>query len=105
MSNPTNHKLIRIPTALYDRLMKLQEEIDQARDRNGRAYSDIEYAEQGSRGTWIPLHEIITLGLDSWQNHRDRSNRKKRKQGCKHPRKETNQSVQNDTQTTTQSAK
>ncbi len=90
MSRPANHKLIRIPTALHDRLVRLQAEIDQARDRNGRAYPNITYAEQGSRGAWIPLHQIITLALDSWQRHRDRSNRTKRKQGCKHPRKETN---------------
>jgi hypothetical protein len=29
------------------------------------------------------------LALDSWQNHRDRSNNKKQKRGCKHPRQET----------------
>ena len=90
MSRPANHKLIRVPAAVYARLVKLQEEIDRARDRNGRAYPNITYAEQGSRGDWIPLHQIITLALDSWQDHRNRSNRKKRKQGCKHPRKETN---------------
>jgi len=105
MSNPANHKQIRIPTALYDRLVRLQEEIDHARDRNGRAYPNIKYAEQGSRGNWIPLHQIISLALDSWQDHRDRSNRKKGKQGCKHPQTETNQAVRNDTQTTTRFAK
>ena len=71
MSRPTNHKLIRIPVALYDRLVRLQGEIDRARDRNGRAYANITYAEQGSRGAWIPLHQIITLALDFWQDHRD----------------------------------
>ena len=90
MSNPENHKQIRIPVALYDRLVRLQDEIDQARDKNGRAYANIKYAEQGSRGTWIPPHEIIRFALDFWQDHRDRSNRKKRKRGCKHPHTETN---------------
>ena len=89
MSHPSNHKHIRIPAALYARLMQLQSEIDQARDKNGRAYTNIKYAEQGSRGAWIPIHQIITLALDSWQDHRDRSNRKKRKRGCLHPRQET----------------
>ena len=77
MSNAGNHRLIRVPASVYDRLAVIAREIDSARLANGRAYANVPQTEQGTRGEWTPLHAVITRALDEFQAHRNRSNRRR----------------------------
>jgi len=37
----------RVPTAVYDRLLRLSYDIDRQRERNGRVYANVPQTEQG----------------------------------------------------------
>jgi hypothetical protein len=69
--------MIRVPTDVYDRLLRLSADIDRQRLRNGRAYTNVPQTEQGERGAWTPIHAIITRALDEFEAHRARGNRKR----------------------------
>ena len=66
--------MIRVPTLLHERLARLASEILMAKEE-GRGYDDVPLAEQGEKGTWVPLHAVIARALDEFEGHRKRSNR------------------------------
>ncbi len=77
MSATENHKMVRLPTAVYDRLLRLAADIDRQRERSGRAYANVPQTEQGDRGAWTPIHAVISRALDEFEGHRRRGNRKR----------------------------
>ena len=50
MSATENHKMVRLPTVVYDRLLRLAADIDRQRERSGRAYANVPQTEQGTEG-------------------------------------------------------
>ena len=77
VSATDNHKMVRLPTAVYDRLLRLAADIDRQRERSGRAYANVPQTEQGDRGAWTPIHAVISRALDEFEGHRRRGNRKR----------------------------
>jgi len=96
VSKNGNRVMVSIPVALKARLDRLAAEMLDSYER-GNGYSNMPLTEQGARGTWIPLHAVITRALDELESHRSRSNghktRKPRKsrtrEGCIHPSQQT----------------
>jgi hypothetical protein len=72
----TNRVMVSIPKELKARLDRLAMEMMQSYER-GNGYQDVAIAEQGTRGTWIPLSSVIAKALDELEGHRTRSNRKR----------------------------
>ena len=77
MSAAANHKMIRVPNDVYDRLLRLAADIDRQRERSGRAYFNVPQTEQGDRRAWTPIHAVISRALDEFEGHRRRGNRKR----------------------------
>lgn len=75
--NTKNHKMIRVPAEVAERLERLAKELlvsyEEGRTQN------IELTEQGSRGTWVPLHAVITKALDELEDHKARSKKANKK--------------------------
>jgi len=67
-----NRVMVSIPRQLKERLDRLAGEINESYEL-GRGYQDLVIADQGSRGTWIPLHAVISRALDELEGHRERS--------------------------------
>jgi len=94
MSKHANRVMVSIPVALKARLDRLAVELLDSYER-GNGFSDMQLTEQGSRGTWIPLHAVISRGLDELEGHRSRSNRhrtpkkSRARSGCIHPSRTT----------------
>jgi hypothetical protein len=70
--------MVRVPISLYVRLAQLAKEIGAAKEA-ARGYDDVPFAEQGARGTWVPLHALISRALDEFENKRTRSRGKRTK--------------------------
>ena len=79
MAKPTNHKMIRVPVAVAERLERLAAELLESYEQ-GRT-DKVEICEQGTKGTWVPLHAVITKALDELEDHKARS-RKSRKRSA-----------------------
>jgi len=71
MSKTANHKMIRVPAALADRIERLQAELLTAYESG--MTSRVELTDQGDRGAWISKAEVIRLALDEMEDHRARS--------------------------------
>lgn len=71
-----NRVMVSIPRSLKARLDRLSIEM-LAGYEQGKGYSDIQLSEQGTKGTWVPLHAVISKALDELESHRERSNRSK----------------------------
>ena len=76
VSKTSNRVMVSVPLALKQRLDRLAAEMLDSYER-GNGYSNMELTEQGSRGTWIPLHAVISRALDELEGHRTRSNKRK----------------------------
>ena len=74
----TNRVMVSIPKELKERLDRISKEMMRGYER-GNGYQDIALAEQGSRGTWVPLSSVISRALDELESHRERSNKKRDK--------------------------
>ncbi len=72
MSRPGRHKMIRLPLRVYEQLVQLQQEMTAAREE-GRGYDDLEIADQGTRGAWIPLGVVVERLIKGFQDKRKRS--------------------------------
>jgi len=77
MSKASNHKMIRVPAELADRIERLQEEL-LASYEAGRT-SKVELTEQGTKGAWVSKAEVIRLALDELEDHKARSKRSSKK--------------------------
>jgi len=77
VSATENHKMVRLPTAVYDRLLRLAADIDRQRERSGRAHANVPQTEQGDRGAWTPIHAVISRALDEFEGNRRRGKRKR----------------------------
>lgn len=64
--------MVRLPVAVHEQLVKLQREMTAAREA-GRGYEDMEIAEQGTRGSWIPLAAVIERLINDFNDKRKRS--------------------------------
>ena len=76
MAKASNHKMIRVPTELADRIEALQEELLTAYEKGQT--KRVEITEQGAKGCWVSKAEVIRLALDELEDHKARS-RKPRK--------------------------
>ena len=74
-----NRVMVSIPKDLKARLDRLSTELLDTYE-SGRGCQDIELAEQGSRGIWVPIHEVIRKALDELESHRERSRKPRGKQ-------------------------
>lgn len=79
----TEYKMVRVPRPLHDRLTRRAEAILRAKEQ-GLGYDDVPLAEQGPR-IYVPLHAVISRGLDEDEGHRRRSNRRRGKKSTKGP--------------------
>ena len=77
MASKKNSVMVRIPVELKERLDALCAQVNESYE-SGRMKKEVKLTEQGSKGTWIPMHEIIRLALDEMEDHKARS-RKSRK--------------------------
>lgn len=73
-----NHAMVRVPKELKERLERIQAEMMETYE-SGRGLQDIELADQGSRGCWIPLHAVIAKALDEYEDHKARSKKSSQK--------------------------
>lgn len=71
MSNK-NRVMVSVPKALKERLDRLAGEL-MASYEKGIGNQDLELTDQGSRGTWVPLHVLISKALDELEDHKKRS--------------------------------
>jgi hypothetical protein len=70
--------MVRLPLELKLRLDALTADINAKREA-GMGYQDLEITEQGIRGSWVPMHEVIRKALDELEGHRERSRKSNRK--------------------------
>lgn len=77
MAKSSNHKMIRVPAELADRIERLQEEL-LASYEAGRT-DRVQLTEQGTKGAWVSKAEVIRLALDEMEDHRERSRKSSRK--------------------------
>jgi hypothetical protein len=70
-----NSRMIRVPSALHERLARLAAEILTAKEQ-AQGYDDVPLTEQGERGAWVPLHAVIERAINDFEKHRSRSNPK-----------------------------
>ena len=70
--------MVRIPKELKARLDRIAGEMLDTYE-SGRGCQDVELTEQGNRGTWIPLHAVISRALDEMEDHKERSRKSNRK--------------------------
>ena len=74
MSKSDNHKMIRVPSALFAEIERLQAELLISYESG--TTSRIELTDQGDRGAWISKAEVIRLALAELVDHKARSRRK-----------------------------
>ena len=67
-----NRTMISVPLELKERLERIAKEMLISYE-NGNGYQDVQLAEQGTRGTWVPLSSVISRALDELEGHRERS--------------------------------
>lgn len=73
----SRYRMVRVPAALADRLDRIADELLTAYEE-GRT-ERVQITEQGSRGAWVSLPEVIRIALDEYEDHRERSRRSSRK--------------------------
>lgn len=71
MAKASNHKMIRVPAELAERIERIQTELLAAYEAG--LTSRVELTDQGSRGAWISKAEVIRLALDEMEDHKARS--------------------------------
>lgn len=71
-----NSTMIRVPNELKAELEELAAQMLQSYTE-GRT-TDVEITEQGGRGEWVALHEVIRKCVKEYKGHQERS-RKSRK--------------------------
>jgi hypothetical protein len=71
MSKTANHKMIRVPAELAERIERIQAELLAAYEAG--LTSRVELTDQGTRGAWISKSEVIRLALDEMEDHKARS--------------------------------
>lgn len=77
-SNSKNSVMVRIPKELKGRLDEMVAELNESYE-SGRVKRDVELTDQGSKGTWIPIHEMIRIALDEYEGHKARSKKASQK--------------------------
>lgn len=82
MPGGTNHKMVRVPAELVDRLKRVAADLYEDSEKGE---IEIEVTHQGDRGVWVPLHAVITRALDELEANRQRRRKRKttRKKGSK----------------------
>lgn len=73
-SNKKNSVMVRIPVELKARLDAMAADLNASYEA-GRITRDVELTEQGKKGTWVPLHEVIRIALDEVDDHKARAKR------------------------------
>lgn len=77
---PSNNRvMVSIPKQLKERLDRISREMLESYE-SGRSSTDITLAEQGTRGTWVPLATVISKALDELESHKERSKKSRSKQ-------------------------
>lgn len=74
-----NSVMVRIPKELKARLDRVAGEMLETYE-SGRGCQDIEIAEQGVRGSWVPLHAVINKALDELEKARSRKSSRKNRE-------------------------
>ena len=69
--NKTEWNLVRVPSALHDRLRSLADQFLQSHEHGYSALPE-EFCEH------VPLHFVIKRGVDEIESHRERSRRSRR---------------------------
>lgn len=77
MSKANNHKMVRLPLEVANRLERLAAEM-LASYEEGKT-TKIGLTEQGAKGVWVPLHAVITKALDELEGHKARSKKSGKK--------------------------
>ena len=71
--NSPNSAMIRVPNHLKARLEAAAEQLTRAYEKGQT--DRVQLTEQGTKGAWCPLHEVIRLALDEFEDHKARSRR------------------------------
>lgn len=76
-SNKKNSVMVRIPKELKARLDEMTQQLNDSYEA-GRTKNDVNLTEQGAKGTWVPIHELIRLALDEYEDKKARSKKSKK---------------------------
>lgn len=77
-SNKKNSVMVRIPKDLKARLDRMTQELNASYEQ-GRTKRELSLTEQGTKGAWVPIHELIRVALDEYESKKQRSNRPRKK--------------------------
>ena len=71
MAKASNHKMIRVPAEIADRIEELQAILLESYEA-GRT-DKVQLTEQGTKGAWVSKAEVIRLALDELVDKKERS--------------------------------
>jgi len=71
-----NSTMIRVPVELKEELEAMAAMMMESYEE-GRM-SDLEFVEQGNRGAWVPLHEVIRKTVKEYKGHQERSKKSRK---------------------------